>query len=271
VSASLRAELAKSAEAIGRAVGYTSAGTIEFLLDGSGRYYFLEMNTRLQVEHPVTEAVTGIDFVRAQIEIAQGAGLAEVNPGREPDRGFTGHAIECRIYAEDPEQGFLPSPGLITHLRAASGPGIRDESGAAEGWVVPTSYDPLISKVVAWAPDRAGAIARMVRALGEYDVRGIKTTVGFCRWLLGTAAFRAGDFDTTTVDRRVDEFQQASGARDAEVEEIAAIAAALHAQRAAAKPSRPQRAARASDDLDANDDLNNDSLWGKQARLENLR
>jgi acetyl-CoA carboxylase biotin carboxylase subunit len=271
VSASLRAELAKSAEAIGRAVGYTSAGTIEFLLDGSGRYYFLEMNTRLQVEHPVTEAVTGIDFVRAQIEIAQGAGLAEVNPGREPDRGFTGHAIECRIYAEDPEQGFLPSPGLITHLRAASGPGIRDEAGAAEGWVVPTSYDPLISKVVAWAPDRAGAIARMVRALGEYDVRGIKTTVGFCRWLLGTAAFRAGDFDTTTVDRRVDEFQQASGARDAEVEEIAAIAAALHAQRAAAKPSRPQRAARASDDLNANDDLNNDSLWGKQARLENLR
>jgi acetyl-CoA carboxylase, biotin carboxylase subunit len=264
VSASLRAELAKSAEAIGSAVGYTSAGTVEFLLDGGGRYYFLEMNTRLQVEHPVTEAVTGIDFVRAQIEIAQGIKLAGLKAARESGPPFTGHAIECRIYAEDPEQGFLPSPGLITHLRAASGPGIRDDNGAAEGWVVPTSYDPLISKVIAWAPDRAGAIARMVRALDEYDVRGIKTTVGFCRWLLATTAFRAGEFDTTTVDRRVDEYRQSSGARDAEVEELAAIAAALFAQRAAATatpPPPPQKAARASEE----------SLWGRQARLENLR
>jgi acetyl-CoA carboxylase, biotin carboxylase subunit len=255
VSASLRAELARSAEAIGRAVGYTSAGTIEFLLDTDGRYYFLEMNTRLQVEHPVTEAVTGVDFVRAQIEIAQGEKV------REPPGLVRGHAIECRIYAEDPEQGFLPSPGLITHLRAASGPGIRDDSGAAEGWVVPTSYDPLISKVIAWAPDRAGAIARMVRALGEYDVRGIKTTVGFCRWLLETPAFRAGEFDTTTVDRRVDEYRQTSGARDAEVEELAAIAAALHAQRAAATPPPSQKAAR----------VHGESVWERQARLDNLR
>ena len=254
VSASLRAELAASAQAIGRAVGYTSAGTIEFLLDTDGRYYFLEMNTRLQVEHPVTEAVTGIDFVRAQIEVAQGEKV------REPETLFRGHAIECRIYAEDPEQGFLPSPGLITHLRAASGPGIRDDSGAAEGWVVPTSYDPLISKVTAWAPDRAGAIARMIRALDEYDIRGIKTTIGFCRWLLGTTAFRAGEFDTTTVDRRIDEYRLASLAQDPELEELAAIASALHAERAATRPG-PKKAASAPVE----------SLWERQARLENLR
>ena len=285
VSAALRAELAASAVAIGRAVGYSSAGTIEFLLDADGRYYFLEMNTRLQVEHPVTEAVTGVDFVRAQIEIARGAKLAdiaadlaemaglkagptsEVAPGASNvGLGFSpamGHAIECRIYAEDPEQGFLPSPGLITHLRPASGPGIRDDTGATAGWVVPTSYDPLISKVIAWAPDRAGAIARMVRALTEYDVRGIKTTIGFCRWLLDTKAFRAGDFDTTSVDRLIDQYRKAAGEHDAELEELVAIAAALHAGRAAAAPPHqpPRPAARVA----------TESVWGRQARLENLR
>ena len=277
VSPSLRAELAKAADAIGRAVAYTSAGTIEFLLDSEGRYYFLEMNTRLQVEHPVTEAVTGVDFVRAQIEIAQGTPMAELKlgttdaaatdaatAGAPVGRDFSravGHAIECRIYAEDPEHGFLPSPGLITHLRPASGPGIRDDNGAQAGWVVPTSYDPLISKVIAWAPDRAGAIRRMVRALTEYDVRGIKTTIGFCRWLLEMPAFRSGEYDTTTVDRLVNDYAKIAGERDIELEELAAIGAAFHLHRAASRTQALRPAARAE----------RESLWARQARLENLR
>ena len=270
VSPALRAELAASAVAIGRAVGYTSVGTVEFLLDADGRYYFLEMNTRLQVEHPVTEAVTGIDFVRAQIEIARGGRIADLLRKRSgvvfeddhsettPGLFFSGHAIECRVYAEDPEQGFLPSPGLITHLRPASGPGIRDEAGATAGWVVPTSYDPLISKVIAWGPDRPTAIRRMVRALTEYDVRGIKTTIGFCRWLLETPAFLAADFDTTSVDRLLEERGHEGADRDAELEELAAVAAALHAHRTATTPRASRQRA-------------TESLWERQARLESLR
>ena len=200
VTPELRVQLTAAAEAIGRAAGYTSAGTIEFLVDASGGFYFLEMNTRLQVEHPITEAVTGLDLVRAQIEIAQGATIdailadLKVGPASGAASGVVpafrpayGHAIEVRVYAEDPENGFLPSPGLITHLRPPAGPGIRDDSGAFEGWVVPTAYDPLVSKVIAWAPDRQGAIARMVRALTEYDLRGIATTIGFCRALIAVA------------------------------------------------------------------------------------
>jgi acetyl-CoA carboxylase biotin carboxylase subunit len=258
VSPALRAEMAASAVAIGLEIGYTSAGTVEFLLDSDGGYYFLEMNTRLQVEHPITEAVTGIDFVRAQIEIAQGGSIAELKRGDSRPL-FSGHAIECRIYAEDPDQGFLPSPGLITHLRAPAGPGIRDENGATAGWVVPACYDPLISKVIAWGPDRATAIARMVRALGEYDVRGIKTTIGFCRWLLATSRFLAGEFDTTSVDRILEDRRNGSAAEhDIELEELAAVAAAFHAHRAALAP----RVAGQS---------TGESLWARQARLESLR
>ncbi len=270
VSHALRVQLTASAAAIGRAVGYTSAGTVEFLLDAQGKYYFLEMNTRLQVEHPVTEAVTGIDFVRAQIEIAQGAkladlGLADLAGGEPAFRPANGHAIECRIYAEDPERGFLPSPGLITHLRAPSGPGIRDDSGAFAGWVVPTSYDPLISKVIAWAPDRAGATARMVRALREYELRGIKTTIGFCRGLLETPAFKTGDFDTTTVDRGIrflPDPADGGGLSEsgAEVDELVAVAAALYAH---AEASRPRAGGQRPHTTE--------SLWTKQARLEGLR
>ena len=264
VSDALRTELMESAAAIGRDVGYTSAGTVEFLLDAEGKFYFLEMNTRLQVEHPVTEAVTGLDFVRAQIEIAQGKRFREPfsdAPGEKGSRNLSrGHAIECRIYAEDPDLGFLPSPGLITHLRAPSGPGIRDDSGAFAGWTVPTSYDPLISKVIAWAPDRAGAIARMVRALTEYELRGIRTTIGFCRWLLSTPGFEAGDFDTTTVDRVVDDYRKGAASQDVEIEELVAVAAALYAQAEATRPRPARRRATVAD-----------SLWSKQARLESLR
>jgi acetyl-CoA carboxylase biotin carboxylase subunit len=259
VSEALRAELMTAAAAIGRAVGYTSAGTVEFLLDGDGKYYFLEMNTRLQVEHPVTEAVTGLDFVRAQIDIADGKRFREPSPPL-----FRGHAIECRIYAEDPDQGFLPSPGLITHLRAPSGPGIRDDSGAFAGWTVPSSYDSLISKVIAWAPDRAGAVARMVRALTEYELLGVRTTIGFCRWLMGTPGFQAGDFDTTTVDRLVEEHRHADqDQQDPQLEELVAVAAALYAQAEAGRPRPARRQGPYSAAAD--------SLWAKQARLEGLR
>jgi acetyl-CoA carboxylase biotin carboxylase subunit len=257
VTPELRARLAESAAAIGRAAGYTSAGTIEFLVDKDGGYYFLEMNTRLQVEHPITEAVTGIDFVRAQIEVADGARLQY-----DPERLLTpaGHALECRVYAEDPEQGFLPSPGKITHLRPPSGPGIRDDSGATAGWEMPMHYDPLVSKVIAWAPDRAGAIARMVRALTEYDIRGIKTTVGFCRELLDSRAFGAGDFDTTTVDRWLVERPNGAMAQDAELEELAAIAAAFAAYQATAGGVKKTRVTG-----------QDKSLWEQRARFENLR
>jgi acetyl-CoA carboxylase biotin carboxylase subunit len=195
VSPALRLRIASDAAAIARSVGYTNAGTIEFLLDEDGHFYFLEMNTRLQVEHPITEMVTGVDIVQWQIRIARGERLtldpaALVTPN--------GHAVECRIYAEDPDNNFLPSPGRIEQLRAPGGPGVRDDSGATAGLDVPIFYDPMISKLVAWAEDRPRAIARMRRALTEYIVTGIKTTVPFFSWLLGQADFQAGRFHTTS-------------------------------------------------------------------------
>jgi len=265
VTPELRERLLAAAAAIGRASGYTSAGTVEFLVDAAGEFYFLEMNTRLQVEHPITEAVTGVDFVRAQIEIARGArlaDLADLKVGTTGDNrsSANGHAIEVRVYAENPDEGFLPSPGKITRLRAPSGPGIRDDSGAVEGWTVPTAYDPLVSKVVAWAPDRAGAIARMVRALSEYDVRGISTTIGFCRDLVQSPDFAAAEFDTTYVDRLI-ERNGRSGEKSGGLEEVAAIAAAMWEMRAAGF--------KASTTTDMKTPP--DSLWAQRARLESLR
>src|SRR5499427_7412216 len=155
------------------------------------------MNTRLQVEHPITEMVTGVDLVQWQIRIARGERLT-LDPAAlvEP----RGHAIECRIYAEDPDNGFLPSPGRILQLRVPAGPGIRDDGGAAAGQSVPIFYDPMISKLIAWAEDRPQAVARMRRALGEYEVAGIKTTLPFFSWLLGQPEFLDGRFHTTFLD-----------------------------------------------------------------------
>jgi acetyl-CoA carboxylase, biotin carboxylase subunit len=273
VTPQLRERLMGAAAAIGRAAGYTSAGTVEFLVDANCDFYFLEMNTRLQVEHPVTEAVTGIDFVRAQIEIARGArldaiaglrsGAADLRVGTTNGAQPTGHAIEVRVYAEDPADGFLPSPGRITHLRPPAGPGIRDDSGAFEGWTVPTAYDPLISKVVAWAPDRRGAIARMVRALSEYDIRGISTTIRFCRDLIASPAFDAAEFDTTYVDRLLS--RERNGERSDDMEEIAAIAAALWAARASTTSAVSATSAASTRSAPA------DTLWARRARLESLR
>jgi acetyl-CoA carboxylase biotin carboxylase subunit len=226
VTPAFRAQITEAAAAVARAVGYTGAGTIEFLVEDEGRFWFLEMNTRLQVEHPITEMVTGIDLVEWQIRIARGETL-DVDPilANTPD----GHAIECRIYAEDPDTGFMPSPGRIAGLRAAAGPWVRDDGGAEPGGEVPIYYDPLISKLSAWGPDRPRAIARMTRALREYEVLGVQTTVPFFRWLLAQPAFLAARFHTAYLDELL---QQRGGepfaTADKDEEEAAVIGAALH-------------------------------------------
>jgi acetyl-CoA carboxylase, biotin carboxylase subunit len=261
VSPALRAAMTSAAAAVAKAVGYTNAGTIEFLLDEDGRFYFLEMNTRLQVEHPITEMVTGVDLVRWQIRIASGERL-DLDPERllRPH----GHAIECRIYAEDPDNNFLPSPGRIQQLRVPAGPGIRDDSGATAGLDVPIFYDPMISKLVAWAEDRPLAVARMQRALGEYLVSGIKTTVPFFTWLLAQPEFQAGRFHTTYLDevlktRNGRPFVEAPP----DVEEIAAMAAALEA---VMSPS-----ALAAGASEARPGTASPRRWRAQARAEGLR
>jgi len=228
VSRGLREAITSAAARVAREVGYTNAGTIEFLLDGEDdRFYFLEMNTRLQVEHPITEMVTGVDLVAAQIGIARGERL-ELDPRRllTPE----GHAVECRVYAEDPGTGFMPSPGRITHLRPPSGPGVRDDSGVVTGSEIPIFYDSLVSKVAAWAVDRPAALARMTRAMAEYEIRGVRTTIPFFQWILQDDDFKAGRFDTTFVDRL---FERRHGEFPAplplEAETVAAVALALHA------------------------------------------
>jgi len=225
VSPEQRARLTSAAAAVAASVGYTNAGTVEFLFDEQGRFYFLEVNTRIQVEHPVTEMITGVDLVAWQIRIACGERLT-----LSADHLLTprGHAIECRVYAEDPDAGFLPSPGLITSLRIPSGPGIRDDGWAETGTDVPVFYDPLISKLIAWGEDRPQAIARMRRALLEYEVRGIRTSLPFFQWMLRQPAFLAGEFHTEFLDellqrRGVEGFS----AIDPSLEEVAAIAACI--------------------------------------------
>ena len=197
VTPGLRQQLGELAVALARRVGYVGAGTLEFLVDAERRPFFLEMNTRLQVEHAVTELVTGTDLVVAQILVAEGEAL----PFRQQELRQRGHAIECRVYAEDPAAGFLPSPGKILALRTPGGPGVRDDSGVYEGWTVPIDYDPLLSKLVVWAESREAAIRRMRRALGEYRVVGVRTTLPFLERSLADPAFAAGDFDTSFVER----------------------------------------------------------------------
>jgi acetyl-CoA carboxylase, biotin carboxylase subunit len=196
VGAALRERMGELAVALARQVGYVNAGTLEFLVDARGEPYFLEMNTRLQVEHAVTEAVTGLDLVKLQIRIAAGERL----PFAQADLRQTGHAIECRVYAEDPDRGFLPSPGRLTLLRVPGGLGVRDDSGVYEGYEVPIHYDPLLSKLTVHGADRAEAIARMRRALGEYQVAGIATNLTFLERLVAHPAFAAAAFDIGFVE-----------------------------------------------------------------------
>jgi acetyl-CoA carboxylase biotin carboxylase subunit len=256
VDPELRRKIASAAAAVARAAGYYNAGTIEFLLDEGGAFYFLEMNTRLQVEHPVTEMVTSIDMVHWQIRIARGERL-----DLDPERALAphGHAIECRIYAEDPDLSFMPSPGLIRGLRPASGPGIRDDGGVGAGYTVPVFYDSMIAKLVAWGADRPEAVARMHRALREYQVLGIRTTIPFFLWLMRQPAYSAGAYDTTYLDELLASRTESFNELDAADEDLAAVAAALdtyfRASLAAAGPGAPTHA----------------GLWKQAARREALR
>jgi acetyl-CoA carboxylase, biotin carboxylase subunit len=196
VTPELRAAMGEAAVKLARAGKYTNAGTVEFLVDASRSFYFLEMNTRLQVEHPVTEMVTALDIVKLQIRIADG----EVLPFTQKDLTLRGHAIECRIYAEDPDNNFFPSPGRITNYAAPSGPGIRLDDGVCEGWTVPNEYDPMLGKLIAWGSDRTEAIARMKRALREYHASGIKTNVRLFERILGSQDFQNGAVYTRWLD-----------------------------------------------------------------------
>jgi acetyl-CoA carboxylase biotin carboxylase subunit len=256
VTPSLRRRIADAAAAVARTVGYSNAGTIEFLLDEDGSFYFLEMNTRLQVEHPVTEMVTNVDLVHWQIRIARGERL-DIDP--EQAMAPNGHAIECRIYAEDPDQGFMPSPGLIRGLRPAAGPGVRDDGGVSVGYTVPVFYDPLIAKLVTWAGSRQDAIDRMTRALSEYQVLGIRTTVPFFLWLMRQPDYVAGRYDTAYLDRLlVERAGQSFSELSDDEEQLAALATALDAYMRA---SAGQGSRRSSADV----------LWKQAARREALR
>src|ERR1700752_112188 len=197
VDPDMRRRMGEVAVRVGQAAGYTNAGTVEFLVNQQKNFYFLEMNPRLQVEHPLTELITGLDLVHLQIHIAAGERL----PFAQQDVTIRGHAIECRIYAEDPENNYFPSPGKITLLLAPSGPGIRRDSGMYEGWTVPMDYDPLLAKLIGYGTDREQAISRLTRALSEYFVGGIKTNISLFRRILSDPDFRAAKIDTGYLDR----------------------------------------------------------------------
>src|ERR1700693_4129845 len=193
----MRRKMGEMAVRVAQAANYTNAGTVEFLVDQRNSFYFLEMNTRLQVEHPVTELITGLDLVHLQIRIAAGEKL----PFRQEDVVLRGHAIECRIYAEDADNNFFPSPGKITLLLTPSGPGIRHDSGMYESWTVPVDYDPLLAKLIGYGTDRDQAISRLTRALNEYFVGGIKTNISLFRRILSDPDFQAAKLDTGFLDR----------------------------------------------------------------------
>ncbi len=197
VDPDMRRRMGEVAVRVAKAAQYANAGTIEFLVDQEKNFYFLEMNTRLQVEHPVTELVTGLDLVQLQIRIAN----RETLPFSQADVQLRGHAIECRIYAEDPDNNYFPSPGKIEMLSSPAGPGIREDSGVYEGWTVPIDYDPLLSKLVGYGSDRGQATARLLRALDELFFGGIKTNIALFKRILNDEDFRAGKLDTGYLDR----------------------------------------------------------------------
>lgn len=199
VSEELRKRMGEAAVRAARAAGYANAGTVEFLVDQGGNFYFLEMNTRIQVEHPVTEMVTGIDLVKAQIRIAAGERL----PWQQKDIRFRGHALECRLNAEDPYNNFLPSPGRITFYHAPGGHGVRVDSYAYTGCLIPPYYDPMFAKLITWGADRDEAIARMESALAEFVAEGIRTTIPFHREVLAQEDFRRGALSTEYLERHM--------------------------------------------------------------------
>jgi 3-methylcrotonyl-CoA carboxylase alpha subunit len=230
-----RRALCEAGVAAARAAGYVNAGTVEFLLDTDGRFYFLEMNTRLQVEHPVTEAVTGLDLVRLQIEVAAGRPL----PIAQPDVAARGHALETRLYAEDPERDDLPSPGRVLHYAPPEGPGVRFDSGIAVGSEVTVFYDPMLAKLVTWGRDRAESIERMASALERTVVLGVTTNLARLRAIVAHPAFAAGDLHTGFLDEHL---RDTPASTDAPPRAVAAAAAAMRlapAGQAAGRASVP--------------------------------
>ena len=248
---------------VAEAARYTNAGTVEFLVDQEKNFYFLEMNTRLQVEHPVTELITGLDLVHLQIRIAAGEKL----PFTQDDVRIRGHAIECRIYAEDPDNNYFPSPGKITLLLEPSGPGIRRDSGMYEGWNVPLDYDPLLAKLIGYGTDREQAIARLTRALDEYFVGGIKTNLSLFRRILRDAEFRAAQLDTGFLDRILKRPEDKRV--DSRAAEVAAIAAGMFAVLGSMTPGESTGAAAGSGSGRAADRAS--SNWKSTGRREALR
>jgi len=254
MTAGLRRAMADAAVKLARAGGYTNAGTCEFLVDESRAFYFLEMNTRLQVEHPVTEMVTGLDLVKLQIRIAAGEPL----PVEQRDVALGGHAIECRIYAEDPEQQFFPSPGEITDLNVPAGPGIRLDSGVYPGWIVPNDYDPMLGKLIAWGATRAEALVRLRRALAETYAGGVRTNINLFREILASPDFERGDIHTKWLDGFLEKrATHSDGLPDPAAEDAVLVAAALWN---ASRPSAPTQAAAAS----------NGSRWKYDGRREQI-
>jgi acetyl-CoA carboxylase biotin carboxylase subunit len=226
----MREAMGAAAIRVALRAGYSNAGTVEFLVDAGGDFYFLEMNTRLQVEHPVTELVTGHDLVRLQLEVAAGEPLRL----RQEEVSWRGSSIECRIYAEDPDNHFFPSPGRITRLTCPLGPGVRLDGCVYDGWTVPMEYDPLLAKLAVWSETREDAIARMRRALREYDVGGIHTNIAFFRQLLEDVEFRGAELHTGFLDEFLQRRPPSTAAP--ELESVAALVAAFHWAAAARAP-----------------------------------
>ena len=236
----LRAAMGRAAVQAAQACDYVGAGTVEFLLDADRQFYFLEMNTRLQVEHPVTELITGLDLVAEQIRIAEGEPLGY----GQDDLRIWGWAVECRVYAEDVPAGFLPAPGRLLRHRPPAGPGVRVDAGVEEGDDVPVYYDPMVAKLCTWGPTREHAIRRMRRALDEYDVAGIRTTIPFCRTVMTNPAFVSGQFDTGYVEAHFDPAALAPSAQDQRAALLAAgLAQAVPAAERTYGPSSPAPAA----------------------------
>jgi acetyl-CoA carboxylase biotin carboxylase subunit len=260
VTPELRRAMGETAVRAARAAGYVNAGTCEFLLDQDGAFYFLEMNTRIQVEHPVTEYVTGVDLVQWQLRIASGERLTV--PEREPQ----GWAIECRITSEDASNGFLPSTGRINYLRAPAGPGVRWDAGIETGSEVGLFYDPMLAKLIVWAPTRAAAIERMQRALGELVIDGLETSRDFHLRVLNDPEFRRGAIDIHWLERRLPTLIGAPPPADTMA--LAALAAALLAQADKGRPAPPEAAAATATAPGSADFA---SAWARAGRLDGLR
>jgi acetyl-CoA carboxylase biotin carboxylase subunit len=267
VDPDMRRKMGEIAVRVAKACNYTNAGTVEFLSDQHRNFYFLEMNTRLQVEHPVTEFVTGLDLVHLQIRVAAGEKL----PFKQEDVQLRGHAIECRIYAEDPDNNYFPSPGKITLLVAPSGPWVRRDSGMYEGWNVPIDYDPLLAKLIAYGTDREQAIGRLKRALSEYFVGGIKTNLSLFRRILDHPDFRKGKLDTGFLDRLLASGPVAVKTKD-EGARVAALAAGIfNVLEAGSSAESPKGAVNGSVNGRAPARSGPAAGWKQAGRLEGLR